>query len=136
MADEGQSDRPGRAAKPRRRARRRLTRPDPAQIAALLSEPVAVRSQGRSRKMPPFEASLRAQVRRALVDRDLRALECLLKLGQRHGLLEAPAAPPVSGALLIIPHSWKRNDWMAMFHRYGPPPWPGPRSGMPGDPEG
>jgi hypothetical protein len=134
MADETQSHEGGRAGKQRRR--RRWKRPDPAQIAALLSEPVSVRSQGGARQMSPLEATLRAQVRRALVDRDLAALAYLLKLSQRHGLLEAPPAPQVSGALLIIPRSWKRSDWMAMFRRHGPPPWPGLRSGLPGDRDG
>ena len=133
MADERPSR--GRATKPRRR-RHRVTRPDPAQIAALLSAPVSVRSQGGARQMSPLEASLRAQVRCALVDRDLRALEYLLKLCQQHGLLEAPPAPTLTGGLLTIPRSWKRSDWMAMFRRHGPPPWPGPRSGLLGDRDG
>jgi hypothetical protein len=133
MADNPSQD--GRAARERRgRRHRRRARPDPAQLAALLSAPVTVGRQGGARKMSPLEASLRVQVRRALVERDLRALEYLLKLGQRHGMLEAPPAPPLAGGLLIIPRSWKRSEWMARFRRLGPPPWPGPHSGLPGDP--
>lgn len=133
MAAEQQPRRKRRPAKPRRQ--RRQTLPDPAEIGALLSAPVRVKSQGGARKMSATEATLRGQLRCALVEREFKALEYLLKLCQRHGLLEPAPPPPLTGGLLIIPRSWERNEWMAMFRRYGPPPWRGKRSGLPGDEE-
>jgi hypothetical protein len=132
MAAETQ---PRRKRRPAKQRRRRQRSPGSVQIAALLNAPVTVRSQGKTRKITPFEASLRGLVRRALVDREIKALDHLLKLCQRHGLLEAPPPPPLTGAVLIIPRSWNRHEWMAMVRRYGPPPWPGKRSGLPGDEE-
>jgi hypothetical protein len=133
MAAEQQPRRKRRPAK--QRARRRQMLPDAGEIGALLSAPVMVKSQGGARKMSPFEASLRGQVRQALVERDLKALDYVLKLCRQHGLLEAPPPPPLTGGLLIIPRSWEQSEWMAMFHRFGPPPWPGKRSGLPGEEE-
>jgi hypothetical protein len=107
---------------------------DPASIAKLLTEPMAVRSGGRSRKMSPFEASLRGMVKSALVEQDVSAVIRFLRLCRRYGLLDAPPPPPIRSGLFFIPRSWDRDEWKRMFNRHGPPPWPGPRSGLPGDP--
>lgn len=118
----------------RRSRRRRKPALDPARITRILTEPIAVRSGGRSRKMSPFEASLCTTIKSALVERDVAAVIRFLRLCQRYGLLDSPPPPPIRSGLFFIPRSWDRDEWKRMFNRYGPPPWPGPRSGLPGDP--
>ena len=119
-----------------RRRRRARPRKRPAKlqskaIADLLSAPVVVRTRGLSRRMSAFEASLHSLVRRALVDRDVGAMTQIIALCERYGLLERLLEPPLSGGLYIIPKNWPEEEWRAMFKRHGPPPWPGPRSGLP-----
>jgi hypothetical protein len=130
----------GIAGSSRKRPCRRSRRPKrpaklvPGAIADLLSAPVMVRTGGLSRKMLAFEASLHSQVKRALSEGDIGAIERLIRLCERYGILEIPADLPLRSGLFIIPKSWREEEWRAMFKKYGPPPWPGPRSGMPGDP--
>ena len=90
--------------------------------------------RGVSRRMSPFEASLHSQVKRALIERDVGAMVRIITLCERYGILEMLPEPPLRGGLLIIPKSWREEEWRAMFKKHGPPPWPGPRSGLPGDP--
>ena len=119
-----------------RRSRRRKRSPKlaPSVIAAVLSAPVAVRSRGLSQRMFAFEASLRSQVKRALVERDVGAMVRILAFCERYGILEMVPEPPLAGGLFIIPKDWCEREWRAMFERHGPPPWRGRRSGLPGDP--
>jgi hypothetical protein len=121
----------------RRRRSRRRKRPAklaPGAIAELFIAPVMVRADGVSRKMLAFEASLYSQVKRALVNRDVGAMAQIIALCERYGLLERTPEPPLRSGLYIIPKNWSEEEWRAMFKRHGPPPWPGPRSGLPGDP--
>ena len=125
----------GPSRRHRRSANRRRTATlNAALITKLLTEPVPVRTGGLSRRMGAFEAGLRRQVRRALVDRHISSVIWFLRLCQKYGILQPPPAPPVGSGLYIIPRSWDASEWKRMFARYGPPPWPGPRSGLPGDP--
>ena len=122
---KGRSGNPG--------GRPRAVKPGPGLVASILNEPIRVKKGGVSRRMSPFETSLRSLAKRALKDRDLKAALEFLKVCEQYGII-APAPVPQSGGVLIIPKTWNRDDWMAMFHRYGRPPWPGQRSGLPGDP--
>lgn len=114
--------------------RPRAVKPGAADIAALLSEPITVKKGGISSEMSPFETSLRSLVKRALIDRNLKAALEFLKRCEQYGILEPARAPEIGSYLLTIPKTWDEDEWMEMFHRYGPPPWPGRRSGLPGDP--
>ena len=118
----------------RSRHRKRPLKLTPSAVAALLSAPVAVRTQGLSRRMSAFEASLHSQVKCALIDEDVGAMKRIIALCERYGILEHPPEPPLMGGVLTMPKNWCQEEWRTMFKRYGPPPWPGPRSGLPGDP--
>ena len=102
-------------------------------VAALLSEPLPVRTGGVVRQMSAFEIGLRKLLKAALQERDLKAALTVLKLCEDYAIIE-PAPDPLSGGVLVVPKSWDPDEWMAMFDRFGAPPWPGPRSGLPGDP--
>jgi len=132
MASEPTDRAPSR--RKRRSRRRRKKAFDPARITKILTEPVTVRSGGLSRRMGAFEAGLLRQVQRAVNDRHIPSAIAFLRRCERYGVLQPPPPPPISGGLFFIPRSWDREEWKRMFDRYGPPPWPGPRSGLPGDP--
>jgi hypothetical protein len=115
------------------RGRRKKARSGQTDVAALLNEPIPVRTGDVVREMSAFEIGLRKLVKAALQDRDLKAAFAFLKLCEDYAIIE-PVPPPRSGGVLTVPRTWDCNEWMAMLERYGAPPWPGPRSGLPGDP--
>ena len=123
--------RPGRSGNPRGRPKRRKAGTD---IAALLTEPIMVTEGGVERAMHSFEAALRRMLRRAVVDRELRAVRTFLNICAKYGALSLESGLPPRGQVLTIPKTWDPDEWKAMFLRYGPPPWPGKRSGLPDDP--
>jgi hypothetical protein len=90
-----------------------------------------VRTRGVSRQISPFKASLLAQLKRALVDHEVGAMARIIRLCERYGILQEMPEPLLSAGVFIIPASWNEAEWRAMFKRHGPPPWPGPRSGLP-----
>ena len=77
------------------------------------------------------EQAVLATARNAAANRvDVQAAVEFLRICEKYGLLApAPVTHPTSG-VLVIPRSWNRDDWMRMFERHGPPPWPGRRSGL------
>jgi hypothetical protein len=100
-------------------------------MAKLISGPGTVRTRGVSRQISPFKASLLAQLKRALVDHEVGAMARIIRLCERYGILQEMPEPLLSAGVFIIPASWNEAEWRAMFKRHGPPPWPGPRSGLP-----
>lgn len=119
---KGQSGNP--AGRPRKRAREALD------VAAVLSEPIVVESKGKKRAMTPFEVSLRQLVKKALKEQCLRAALSLLRLCEEYGVV-APQPRQLESHVLTLPTAWDWNEWMTMLEKYGAPPWPGPRSGLP-----
>jgi hypothetical protein len=61
-------------------------------IAAILDQPLTVKQGGTTRKMSAFEAGLRGLVKKALNNRDLRAILEFLRLCEKHGIIGAPPA--------------------------------------------
>lgn len=122
----------GRSGNPSGRPRR--IAPEELEIGALLTEPVTVTKGGVVRTMSPFEAGLRSLVKRALGQNDLKAARAFLAVCEECGLMPLPPTPPVATVLFYVPRSWDWQEWTEMFRRHGPPPWPGERSGLPGDP--
>src|SRR5689334_19788158 len=110
MTDREHEAGSNRCRRPRRsRRRKRPAKLAPGAIAELFIAPVMVRADGVSRKMLAFEASLRSQVKRALVERDVGAMVRILALCERHGILVMPPEPPLRGGLYIIPKNWPED---------------------------
>ena len=107
--------------------------PEELEIAALLNEPVAVTMGGAVQTMSPFEAGLRSLVKHASQN-NLKAAVTFLQVCDACGVMVPPPAPPIASGLFLIPRTWDEDEWHEMFRRHGPPPWPGKRSGLPGDP--
>lgn len=128
---QGSQFQKGRSGNPG--GRPKAIKPNATDVVAVLSEPIPVSMGSTVRKLSAFEIGVRKLARAALKDRDLRAALKLLKLCEEYGIIE-PGPAPVSGGVLVIPRTWDQDEWLEMLHRYGRPPWPGPRSGLPGDP--
>ncbi len=117
---------------PERRGRTKKRKSGATDVAAILSEPLPARIGGVVRQMTAFEIGLRQLVRSALKG-DLKAALEFIKQCEEYDVI-GPTCVPESGGVLVVPKTWDWDEWMAMFDQHGPPPWPGPRSGMPGDP--
>jgi hypothetical protein len=102
--------------KPQPRRERRNNKRSKIDVSAVLNEPVTVTKDGTARKMPPFEVALRAQVKKALTERNLAAIRNILALCVQHGRIEPPPAPPVSsGGVLEIPKTFSEDEQRAVF---------------------
>jgi hypothetical protein len=102
--------------RPAVRGRKRAT-PDKIDITAVLTKPVKVGRNGQEQKMTPFEVSLRAQVKKALKDRNVNAIKNLLEIALQYGLIEDPPPPPVDGGVLIVPGHWTWESWSKLFKK-------------------
>jgi hypothetical protein len=98
------------------RGRKRAT-PDKIDITAVLTKPVKVGRNGQEQKMTPFEVSLRAQVKKALKDRNVNAIKNLLEIALQYGLIEDPPPPPPNGGVLIVPGRLTRESWAELFEK-------------------
>jgi len=98
-------------------------------VAAILDEEVEVRIGARMVAMSGFEFTARGLIRRALQDKNLSATIDFLRMCEKYKALEPPAAIRRSSTILI-PWGWGLEEFMAMFEKHGPPPWPGPRCGL------
>jgi hypothetical protein len=100
-------------------------------VAGLLDGPIPVSQAGAAREMSGFEVGVRKLVSRALKDGDLQAALEFLRLCEKYRVIVPAPVPPARGNVLVIPKTWDHGEWMAMLEKYGPPPWPGPQSGLP-----
>jgi hypothetical protein len=90
-------------------------------VSAVLNEGVTVTKDGTARKMPPFEIALRAQVKKALTERNLAAIRNIVELAIEHGLIEPPPEPPAnSGGVLEIPKTFSEDEQRAIFDPFEP----------------
>lgn len=102
---------------------------DAASVVAVLDGPVRIKTGGGEDDMPAFEASVRKLASRAINNGDIQAGLQFLRLCDQYEVITA-APEPVSGGVLWIPNSWDSDEWSEMLEAYGPPPWPGKRSGL------
>jgi hypothetical protein len=121
----------GRSGNPA--GRPKATKANATDLAAILNDPIPVSAGGIPRKLTAFEIGLRKLARAAIKGGNLRAALALLRLCEKYGINE-PGPVPERGGVVIIPNNWDHDEFLAMLLRYGRPPWPGPRSGLPGDP--
>ncbi len=102
-------------------------------IIAVLDAPVTVSQGGLTRQISSFEASVRKLAVNAIKHKKIDAILDFLKLCERHNMVQTPPPPPKGGGVLIVPKTWDSEKWEKMLKRHGAPPWPGKRSGLPGD---
>ena len=99
-------------------------------LGALLERAVKVTVEGVTRRMHPNQATLEKCAEKALKG-DIRACGKFIRLCLRHGLLVKPElVDDDHQQRLQIPKDWDEEEFMAMFYRFGFPPWSGPRDGL------
>lgn len=93
----------------------------PEDIEKILGGSVPVNHNGRVIKMPPFEVELRKLVQKAL-NKDLKAIDRLLKKFKKYGLLpEAPAGDV--GGVVTMPPGLPYGFSKLLITTFGAPPW-------------
>ena len=95
----------------------------PADIAALLNEPIPVKKGGRITKVLPFEVGVRKLAHKSL-NGDLGAALKFLKLCEKYSINPPPLAPPTGGGTVVVPKDVDDDAVIEKFNRFGPPPWP------------
>jgi hypothetical protein len=136
MTDEGPHDEPkpfeaGTEKQPpsplaapqggKRRRRRKKRRADQLDLAALLSEPLHVLMDGKMSKMDPLETSIRAQVRKALVEKNTQAIKAVIDLAIEHDLVQKSPQTQRHG-VIRVPTAIVLDLWMRIFRddEFGP----------------
>lgn len=113
-----------------RKGRPKMAKGGPPDVAEILSEEIAVKNAGVSRKMSSFETGVRQLVSRALNEKDLNATLEFVRLCEEYGIVAPAPAREVGSGVLVIPKTWDRDEWMQMLDGHGAPPWPGDRTGL------
>ena len=92
----------------------------PADVADILSEPIAVQKDGVRQKMPPFEVIVRQLVKQGLHKKNLNAIAQFLKLCESLGVMKPP---PVDhgGGVVYAPKGVDFYEWIAA-NTYTKPP--------------
>lgn len=121
---------PGSTGNPNGRPRSKAANRAP-NVLGILTEPVLVAIDGVPRKVTMEEARVRKLVERAMKG-DLKAALRCLGLAEKHRVLPflVRRSQYPGGAVLRIPWEWEQKEFIAMYERYGDPPWPGDRDGL------
>ena len=101
-------------SQPAARKRRRTSR-DQLDVAALLNKKVTVGKDGREQSLSPFEVNLRAQVKKAIMDRSLPAIVNVLNCALKYDLVLPAPEPEQLGGVLIVPGRLTKESWAALF---------------------
>lgn len=91
-------------------------------VLSLLDQPVTVVQEGRAVEMQPGEVALRKLVRRALKDRDRRAIVHLIDLFIKYDAIRLPSSLP-GGGVLALPNDIPWRLATLALRQLGVPPW-------------
>ena len=87
----------------------------PLDIAEILTQQVKVGRNGMQQSMSQYEVLLRAQVKKALKDKSLPAIENVLREARKYDLVMPPPPAPKSGGVLVAPGRFTKEAWEALF---------------------
>ena len=115
----------GAAASPKKRRRKRklshtatAKKTGQLDIGAILSEPLHVSRAGKIVKLDPIEATVRAQVAKALKNNSMPAIKEIIALAIKHGLVAETRT--YTGGVLVIPKSLPEETQKLIFDHLGP----------------
>jgi hypothetical protein len=111
------------------RRRRSREAASPIDVTSILGRKVTMGQGANQTRMHPYEAFLRAQVAKAIRG-NMRAAKKFILLCQDAGLFKVPEESECQGLVLRVPKDWDWDEWLEMYDRLGPPPWPGERDGL------
>lgn len=86
-------------------------------IGEILTQQVKVSRDGKQQSMSPFEVQLRAQVKKALKDKSLPAIENVLRVARTFDLVMPPPPAPDNGGVLVVPNRLTKESWEALFEK-------------------
>jgi hypothetical protein len=101
--------------KRRRRRRRRRGRKDQIDIAAVLLAPVKLLQGARSKQITAYEATLRAQVTRAIEGKDSASIKTLIELAVQYDLIAPPPSQPAYSGVFVVPKALCDADQKEIF---------------------
>lgn len=115
---------PGQSGNPKGRPNRRHV-----DVAEQLNQPIEFLVNGVRHRAHPLEAGLLSVVAKAAAG-NMAAARTFLTFCESAGLFEKAKVPDDHQYVLRIPRDWDSEEWSAMYHTHGPPPWPGERDGL------
>ena len=71
-------------------------------IRAALEAPVKLNQGGHAKSMPPYEATLRQHVKKALIDRSLPSIKFVIGEAEKYDVIKRPP-PPNRGGVFFVP---------------------------------
>ena len=86
-------------------------------ITEILTQQVKVGRNGMQQSMSQYEVLLRAQVKKALKDKSLPAIENVLREARKFDLVMPPPAAPNNGGVLVVPNRLTKEAWEALFEK-------------------
>ncbi len=86
-------------------------------IAEILTQQVKVAHNGKQQYVSPFEVQLRAQVKKALKDKSMPAIENVLREARKYDLVPPPPPAPVNGGVVVVPGRLTKESWEALFEK-------------------
>src|SRR5690606_8572638 len=92
------------------KGRPRSRKSDSTGVAALLSEPVKVKADGKVRDMSPFEASLRKLAKKA-VDGHLPSILKFIRICEEYSVIAPPQTDP-GGGVIVGPKGVDFHEWL------------------------
>ena len=105
----------------RRRRKKRRARKDQIDIAKVLLAPVKLMQGARAKHIPVFEATLRAQVVKAIDGRDSASIKALIDRAIEYDLVVPPAPEAPYSGVFVVPKGLCEADQREIF---------GPKKGM------
>ncbi len=84
-------------------------------ITEILTRQVKIGRNGKQKSVSQFEVLLRAQVKKALKDKSLPAIENVLREARKYDLVMPPPPAPKSGGVLVAPGRFTKEAWEALF---------------------
>ena len=110
------TDNPEKMPKPKKQQKRKANKassraPEKIDVIKTISAPVQVTKGGEAQSMPAFEARLRAQIRKATVEKSLKALFHVLDVAEKYDMLMPAPEPPHQGGVLLVPGRFSKEEW-------------------------
>ena len=86
-------------------------------INEILTQQVKIRRNGKQQSMSSYELQVRAQVKKALKDKSLPAIENVLREARKYDLVMPPPPAPANGGVLVVPGRFAPGAWAALFEK-------------------
>jgi hypothetical protein len=110
---------------------RKKRRPKSIDVRAILEKPIG--ALGGGRQICAYEASMRRAAEEAAAGK-MRSAKRFVGALISYGLINIPEQEDDHRYVICVPKEWDYGEWLAMFDKYGPPPWRGEHDGlMPAD---